>query len=287
MSRHGHHGYLDVKRPARVGRGGLPFDPIAEARRQWAAHGWDDVADGMAALTSVMRAQQLLLARCDEVLADFDLTFARYELLALLAFTRHGELPLGKAGDRLQVHPASVTNAVDRLVDAGLVERVPHPTDGRGALARITDDGRRVAAEATARLNAEVFADLGLSATEARRLALLGDAGQRPPPVGRVRKLLHEPGVDEAVDGVGDARRVVPAGAGLAERQLAVAGEGQQGEQLEPGEGQAGLGQDRVAEPKAVAVGIRSPSPSHPDQALNRRRVAVGNPIAIALRIRT
>jgi DNA-binding MarR family transcriptional regulator len=162
-------------------------DPIAEARRQWAAHGWDDVADGMAALTSVMRAQQLLLARCDAVLADFDLTFARYELLQLLAFTRHGELPLGKAGVRLQVHPASVTNAVDRLAGAGLVERVPHPTDGRGVLARITDDGRRVAAEATARLNAEVFADIGLSPTESRRLAALltkvraasGDSRQR------------------------------------------------------------------------------------------------------------
>lgn len=152
-----------------------PLDPIAEARRQWAAHGWGDVADGMAALTSVMRAQQLLLARCDAVLAGFGLTFARYELLQLLAFTRHGELPLGKAGARLQVHPASVTNAVGRLVEAGLVERVPHPTDGRGALARITAEGRRTALAATERLNADVFARLGLSAAEARKLtALLG-----------------------------------------------------------------------------------------------------------------
>lgn len=149
------------------------FDPIAEARRQWAAHGWDEVADGMAALTAVMRTQQLLLARCDQVLADFDLTFARYELLALLSFTRHGELPLGKAGARLQVHPASVTNAVNRLADAGLVERLPHPTDGRGTLAGITDEGRRVVAAATARLNAEVFGALGLSPTEARRLTSL------------------------------------------------------------------------------------------------------------------
>jgi len=152
---------------------GLDFDPIAEARRQWDAHGWGEVADGMAALTAVMRAQQLLLARCDEVLADFDLTFARYELLALLSFTRHGELPLGKAGARLQVHPASVTNAVNRLVEAGLVQKLPHPTDGRGTLASITADGRVVAEAATARLNAEVFGALGLSATEARQLTAL------------------------------------------------------------------------------------------------------------------
>lgn len=151
------------------------LDPIAEARRQWAAHGWEDVADGMAALTAVMRTQQLLLARCDAVLADFDLTFARYELLALLSFTRHGELPLGKAGARLQVHPASITNAVNRLVEAGLVERLPHPTDGRGTLACITPAGRKVVAAATARLNEEVFGALGLTPAEARRLtALLG-----------------------------------------------------------------------------------------------------------------
>jgi DNA-binding MarR family transcriptional regulator len=151
----------------------VPFDPIAEARRQWDAHGWADVADGMAALTSVMRAQQLLLARCDDVLAAFDLTFARFELLVLLSFTRHGELPLGKAGVRLQVHPASVTNAVNRLADAALVDKVPHPTDGRGTLARITPSGRQVVGAATERLNAEVFGHLGITTDEARALTAL------------------------------------------------------------------------------------------------------------------
>jgi DNA-binding MarR family transcriptional regulator len=153
--------------------GPLAFDPIQEARRQWASHGWDDVADGMAALTAVMRTQQLLIARCDEVLDDFGLTFARYELLALLSFTRHGELPLGKASARLQVHPASITNAVSRLVDQGLIERVPHPNDGRGVLARITADGRTVVAAATEQLNTKVFGALGLSPAEARRLTAL------------------------------------------------------------------------------------------------------------------
>ena len=43
----------------------LPFDPIAEAERQWVAHGWPDAALGMAAVTSVMRAHQLMLASVD------------------------------------------------------------------------------------------------------------------------------------------------------------------------------------------------------------------------------
>jgi DNA-binding MarR family transcriptional regulator len=139
------------------------MDVIAEARRQWEAHGWPHAAPGMAAVTSIMRAQQILQARVDEVLKPFDLTFARYELLVLLHFSRAGALPITKASVRLQVHPTSVTNAVDRLEKAELVERVPHPTDGRATLVSITDEGRRVALKATESLNAEVFCRPGLS----------------------------------------------------------------------------------------------------------------------------
>ena len=103
----------------------LDFDPIIEARRQWAANGWEDACDGMAAITSVVRAQQLFLGRIDAVLRPLELTFARYEVLMLLLFSRRGSLPLNKIGARLQVHPTSVTNAVDRLEEQDLIKRVP------------------------------------------------------------------------------------------------------------------------------------------------------------------
>ncbi|WP_241387146.1 MarR family winged helix-turn-helix transcriptional regulator [Rhodococcus sp. CH91] len=140
----------------------LPLDPIAEAHRQWTDHGWGDVADGMAAVTSVMRAQQIMMARVEEVLKPFGLTFARYELLTLLHFTRSGALPMAKASARLQVHPTSVTNAVDRLEKAGLVRRTPHPTDRRATLVELTDEGRDLAIQATEKLNTEVFARPGI-----------------------------------------------------------------------------------------------------------------------------
>jgi DNA-binding MarR family transcriptional regulator len=124
----------------------------------------------MAVVTSVMRTQQILLARVDEVLAPFGLTFARFELLRLLGFSREGALPLGKAGARLQVHQTSITNAVDRLEAQGLVRRVRHPTDGRAVLAEITAEGRRVVKRATVELNARVFTDLGLDDGELERL---------------------------------------------------------------------------------------------------------------------
>ena len=141
----------------------LPLDPIAEARRHWAEHGWEEAAAGMAAVTSITRAQQLLQQRIDDELRDLDLTFARYEVLMLLHFSRRGALPMGVVGSRLQVHPTSVTSAVTRLEDQGFVRREPHPTDGRAKLAVLTPAGRDVALAATERLNATVFAAPGLA----------------------------------------------------------------------------------------------------------------------------
>jgi DNA-binding MarR family transcriptional regulator len=148
----------------------LAFDPIEEAERQWRGHGWEDAAPVMAVVTSIMRAQQILLARADAALRPHDLTFARYEVLMLLWFSRRGELPLGKIGQRLQVNPASVTNAVDRLEARGLVERLPNPADGRGTLARLTSDGEERARAATKAMNERVFSDLGVAADDLERL---------------------------------------------------------------------------------------------------------------------
>ena len=97
-------------------------DPINEAHRQWVAHGWPDAADGMAMVTSVVRAQQLLMERIDAVLRPRGLTFARYEVLRLLSFARDAAMPMSRLGSLLQVHPTSVTSAVDRLVGQGYVE---------------------------------------------------------------------------------------------------------------------------------------------------------------------
>jgi DNA-binding MarR family transcriptional regulator len=146
-------------------------DPIAQARANWQRSGWADVADGMVAVTSVRRAHQILLARVENALRPYDLSFSRFELLRLLAFSRSGALPITKASDRLQVHVTSVTHAIRRLEAAGLVERVPHPTDGRTTLVRITDLGRSTVEKATVTLNSEVFSDIGISDEESRALS--------------------------------------------------------------------------------------------------------------------
>ena len=140
----------------------LSEDPIAEAHRHWVQHGWGDAADGMAAITSLMRAHQIALSRAEALLKPFDITFARYEALMLLHFSRRQSLPMSVLGSRLQVHQTSVTNAVDRLEAAGLVARKPHPTDRRATLVELTEEGLAVAEKATAALNDGVFRRPGL-----------------------------------------------------------------------------------------------------------------------------
>ena len=142
----------------------LDFDPIDRAGELWESH-WPDedasVYASMRAITSIMRAHQILIAKLDAMLRPYGITFSRYEALVLLAFSQAGSLPLSKIGERLQVHATSVTNVIDRLEAAGLVRREPNPRDGRGTLAVITADGRDVAAKATAEFNAARF---GMSA---------------------------------------------------------------------------------------------------------------------------
>jgi DNA-binding MarR family transcriptional regulator len=145
-------------------------DPIREARRQWVAHGWGEAADGMALVTSVARVQQLFMERIDAVLRPLGLTFARYEILMLLSFSSAGQLPMTRAGSLLQVHPTSVTSAVDRLEKQGFVRRTRNEGDRRQVLASITTAGREVAERATAGLNAEVFEQPGVDGARLEQL---------------------------------------------------------------------------------------------------------------------
>ena len=168
----------------------LGFDPIEQAAHSWEEH-WpgeeDDVYASMRAVTSIMRAQQILIAELDAMLRPYGVTFSRYETLVLLAFSHNGSLPLSKIGERLQVHATSVTNVIDRLEAAGLVRREPNPRDGRGTLAVITDEGREVASKATTTLNAARFGMGSLGTEDLERVFAI---------LRRLRKDAHD--FDEA-----------------------------------------------------------------------------------------
>lgn len=164
----------------------LPFDPIEEARRHWRERWTDEAATEMVAVTSIMRVHQILIGRLNELLEPFGLTFPRYEALMLLHLSRRGSLPLGKIGERLQVHRTSVTNTIDGLEKIDLVRRVPHDSDRRAVLAEIQPKGRKVAEQATEALNTANFATDPLDGAKLEELL------KRPPrPPSRRRRLLR------------------------------------------------------------------------------------------------
>jgi len=114
----------------------LAYDPVEASRARWVEEGWTDSAAGMAAVVSVMRAEQIFFRRASDVLRPLELTFARYQVLGMLRWA--GPLTLGAVGHRLWITPGTVTSSVDRLEAAGLCRRASHPTDARATLVEIS-----------------------------------------------------------------------------------------------------------------------------------------------------
>lgn len=137
-------------------------DPIELAREQWIEVGWGEPARSMAVVTSIMRANQIFLSQLDLELRDFDITFARFEVLGLLSFSRRGRLPLGRLSERLQVSPASITKSVTKLEAQGLLKRTQDSADGRTFWAEITPEGLTRVNAATEHLNSTVLAEIRL-----------------------------------------------------------------------------------------------------------------------------
>ena len=157
----------------------LAYDPVEASRERWLEQGWGASAAGMAAVVSVMRAEQIFLNRATALLRPLGLTFARYQVLGMLRWT--GPMTLGAVGHGLWITPATVTSAVDRLEAAGLCRRTSHPTDARATLVEITAKGRRLFDRSVEALNAELFGTVELSEDELELLVSL---------IGKIR--LHE-----------------------------------------------------------------------------------------------
>ncbi|MBM9466851.1 MarR family winged helix-turn-helix transcriptional regulator [Nakamurella leprariae] len=149
----------------------LPFDPIERAAQTWKERIGPN--EPMAAVTNIMRVQQILQAAVDDKLKPHGLTFARFEALVLLSFSKRGSLPMRMMGERLQLHPTSITNIVDRLEADGLARRLPHPTDRRTTLVELTDQGRERLTAATESVDSSQFGLVGLDTAELVQLSEL------------------------------------------------------------------------------------------------------------------
>jgi DNA-binding MarR family transcriptional regulator len=137
--------------------------------RTWEGRGLTD-ALYLGAASSIARAAEIVRLTTEEVMKPYGVSQTRHEILNLLFLAKNGELPMGKIGSRLFIHPTSVTSAVDGLERRGYVERVPHPVDRRATLTRITESGRELIRTTTPVVTARRFGLATLSEDQLRQL---------------------------------------------------------------------------------------------------------------------
>jgi DNA-binding MarR family transcriptional regulator len=149
-------------------------DQLLTAEEQWRSRGWEAGSRFLASL-SIVRVEEIIRRSNTAALEPHELTHTRHEALAVLYFSRDGELSLVKLSERLMLHPTSITSTIDALERLGLVDRVRHPTDRRTTLARITARGRAAMEASSQAMAATAFGVGSLTDAEARQLVdLLG-----------------------------------------------------------------------------------------------------------------
>jgi DNA-binding MarR family transcriptional regulator len=124
------------------------FDATREARRRWEERGWPK-SEAMEAAISIMRANRLVRSALDTALQELNIAYSQYEVLGLLSFSRDNRLAMNRLSQLLGLHPASMTNTVERLTARGCVRRVSDPADRRMVYAELTPEGWELLTTAT------------------------------------------------------------------------------------------------------------------------------------------
>ncbi|WP_395103402.1 MarR family winged helix-turn-helix transcriptional regulator [Actinomadura sp. SCN-SB] len=118
-------------------------DPlVAGVYERWEKQGLPGAPWPFMSMVSVARLHQLLQKALEAELKRLGLTRTGYFLLTTLALISEGHASLSTLSRLVMLHPTSVRLTVDQLEAAGLVGRLPHPSDRRATLVRITDAGR-------------------------------------------------------------------------------------------------------------------------------------------------
>lgn len=99
------------------------------------------------------------------LLADHGFGVDAYGVLVTLVSAPEGTLTIGELGERRNLSPSGISRSIDRLANAGLVQRSTNPTDGRSLLIGLSHEGlaRLRAAQVThhAAVRELLFARLG------------------------------------------------------------------------------------------------------------------------------
>jgi DNA-binding MarR family transcriptional regulator len=90
-----------------------------------------------------LNAQATLMRRLEaELVAGEGMTLPEFDVLVQLQFAPDQRLQMNELSDRVRLSPSGITRLVDRLAQAGLVERGPCASDRRVTWAILTPAGR-------------------------------------------------------------------------------------------------------------------------------------------------
>ncbi|MCV7399121.1 MarR family transcriptional regulator [Mycobacterium fragae] len=107
---------------------------------------------------ALLTASRLLVAISAHSIAQVDETITIPQFRALVILSNRGPMNLATLAGVLGVQPSATGRMVDRLVGAGLIDRLPHPTSRRELLAALTKRGRSVVRQVTEHRRAEIAA---------------------------------------------------------------------------------------------------------------------------------
>jgi len=157
-------------------------DQVDRILQQWRRERPDLDTSPMSVIARISRLSRILERRIAEVLAAHGLNESQFGVLA--ALRRAGPpycLSPTALYSSLLISSGAMTNRLERLTTAGLVKRVPDPTDRRSMLVQLTPKGFRA-------IEAAVAAH---TANEQRLLASL-TAAERRTMASLLRRLLAE-----------------------------------------------------------------------------------------------
>jgi DNA-binding MarR family transcriptional regulator len=118
-----------------------------------------EASESLDAITdALLTASRLLVSLSARSIGQVDdnITIAQFRTLVILS--NRGPVNLATLASLLGVQPSATGRMVDRLVSAGLIDRLPHPTSRRELIAALTKRGREVVRRVTAYRRAEIAA---------------------------------------------------------------------------------------------------------------------------------
>jgi len=134
--------------------------------------GLDDEVEGIVDRINSLRSK--FRHALEETLREHDLTWGEWKVLGSLILGEGACSSPGELSSELEVSSGAMTNRLDRLEEAGLVRRLPDPSDRRGVKIELTDAGRRAWTDSTsAQARKESLVAAALTKREQQQLNVL------------------------------------------------------------------------------------------------------------------